>query len=139
MFRLGRAYDWQQCRIVLFGRELVGVTAIEYGVKKDVKNNYGAGGEPVSQGAGRKDYEGKIDLDIKEVLGILCAMGLPGDLTDIPAFDVVVIWGDDTENVTVTDVLIGCRFMEQKYSVKEGNSTVNVSIPLAIMKVQFGF
>ena len=42
---------------------LQGVTGIKYNIKKNIKTNYGLGGEPVSRGFGNREYSASITMD----------------------------------------------------------------------------
>lgn len=136
--RLGQSYAWGDVRLSLFGREVIGVTNIEYDVERELKENYGAGTEPVSSGVGNKKYKGSLSLDMKEVQGILAAMSFPGDLTDIPPFDIIVSVGDDTANRTITDVLRDCRFKSMGRKMKQNDMEFSHEIPLFIMGIEYG-
>lgn len=142
VYRLGRAYDWQQLSVVIAGRTVVGISKLTYGVKAETALNYGAGGDAVSKSKGKREYEGAITLDVKEVLGILKAARLANpkvrDLTDVPSFSIICIWGDDVENKTFTDVLYGVTFTEHKMESSVDSTTVEMEIPLSIMGIEFG-
>lgn len=116
--RLGQSYTWADVKLSIFGREVVGVTSVEYEEEQEVKAVYGQGVEPVGYGKGNKKYTAKITLDLKEVQGILNAVGKGSSITDIPVFDIVVVVGDDLSNTTFVDILRDCLFMKVGRTIK---------------------
>lgn len=100
--------------------------------KEHFKANYGAGYEPVSVGKGQKKYTGSIALDQKEILGIMRAANIEGDITDIPAFEITVVVSNDETNETFVDLLHQCRFTKQGNNTKRGNMEMNYAIPLYV-------
>ena len=137
--RLGQSYGWGDVKVSLFGRELVGITAVEYSKKSEVKAVYGQGTDPVSYGIGNNSYTGKITLDIKEVQGIMKAMNKPGgDITQIPAFDVTVVIGDDSTNDTFVDTLHECKFTEMGRTIKQNDQEWIMETPLYVSGITFG-
>ena len=126
----GVNYSWANVKLVLFGVPVVGITQIEYKRKQKKENNYGFGLEPVSRGYGNKEYEGKITLYRDEWNAIIAAA--PNrDPLDIPWFDIQVSFAG-TRVQPVLDVLKACEFMEDPFTVAQGDTKILVEIPLII-------
>jgi hypothetical protein len=137
--RLGVAYDWGQVTVTLFGRQLVGIQGIEYDMKREVKENYGAGYQPVSRGYGNKQYSCKlVGVDVKEVRAILKAAGTVVDITDIPAFPITVTIGDDVTNATIVDVIHDCVFKGDGFKSNQNDSEAKMDYELSVMDITFG-
>lgn len=126
----GVNYSWANVKLVLFGVPVVGITNIEYKRKQKKENNYGFGIDPVSRGYGNKEYEGKITLYRDEWNAIIAAA--PNrDPLDIPWFDIQVSFAG-TRVQPVLDVLKACEFMEDPFTVAQGDTKILVEIPLII-------
>jgi hypothetical protein len=126
----GVNYSWANVKLVLFGVPVVGITQIEYKRKQKKENNYGFGLEPVSRGYGNKEYEGKITLYRDEWNAIIAAA--PNrDPLDIPWFDIQVSFAGSRVQ-PVLDVLKACEFMEDPFTVAQGDTKILVEIPLII-------
>ena len=125
----GVNYSWANVKLVLFGVPVVGITQIEYKRKQKKENNYGFGLEPVSRGYGNKEYEGKITLYRDEWNAIIAAA---------PNRDPLDIWFDIQVSFAgsrvqpVLDVLKACEFMEDPFTVAQGDTKILVEIPLII-------
>lgn len=126
----GVNYSWANVKLVLFGVPVVGITQIEYKRKQKKENNYGFGIDPVSRGYGNKEYEGKITLYRDEWNAIIAAA--PNrDPLDIPWFDIQVSFAGSRVQ-PVLDVLKACEFMEDPFTVAQGDTKILVEIPLII-------
>jgi hypothetical protein len=126
----GVNYSWANVKLALFGVPVVGITHIEYKRKQKKENNYGYGLDPVSRGYGNKEYEGKITLYRDEWNAIIAAA--PNrDPLDIPWFDIQVSFAGSRVQ-PVLDVLKACEFMEDPFTVAQGDTKILVEIPLII-------
>jgi len=126
----GVNYSWANVKLVLFGVPVVGITQIEYKRKQKKENNYGMGVEPISRGYGNKEYEGKIVL-YREEWNAIIAAAPSRDPLDIPFFDIQVTFSG--ARVTASqDTLRACEFLEDPFTVGQGDTKIMVEIPLII-------
>jgi hypothetical protein len=130
----GINYSWSDIKFILFGVPVRGIVKIEYKAKQSKENNYGFGVNPVSRGYGNKEYEASIELYKDEWNAVINAA--PNrDPLDIAPFDIQVIAG--SSRVTAfTDVLQQCEFMEDPFTVGQGDSKIMVTLPLIIAGVE---
>jgi hypothetical protein len=126
----GVNYSWSNVKLVLFGVPVVGITSIEYKRKQKKDNNYGMGTEPISRGYGNKEYEGKITL-YREEWNAIIAAATNRDPLDISFFDIQVSFSG-SRVATSTDVLRACEFLEDPFTVGQGDTKIMVEIPLII-------
>lgn len=131
----GVAYTWSQIKLNLLGREVVGITAIDYSDKQEMQDNYGAGNYVVSRGIGKVMCEASITLEAAEVEALQFASPT-GRIQDIPEFDIPISYinGDDE---LATHVLHNCRMKENKRSAKSGDMTIEVEIPLLVSHISW--
>jgi hypothetical protein len=130
----GVNYSWANVKLVLFGVPVVGITHIEYKKKQKKENNYGMGTEPVSRGYGNKEYEGKITLYRDEWLAIISAAP-SNDPLDIPWFDIQVTFAGSRVQPAL-DVLRACEYMDDPFTVAQGDTKIMVEIPLIIGAIE---
>ena len=57
-----KQYAFADIRVVLLGRDVVGLQGISYSVKVDKEAVYGRGSDPLSIQSGNKEYKGTIML-----------------------------------------------------------------------------
>lgn len=132
----GVEYGWADIVGALNGVPLTGVTAISYGDKQDMQNNYGAGRYPVSYGKGRITCTAKITLYASEVLAIQ-RQSPNGRIQDIAPFDITVSYLPDNGAIH-TDKIRNCRFTENKRDVKEGDMSIEVELELIVSHIEWG-
>lgn len=126
----GVNYSWSNVKLVLFGVPVVGITQIEYKRKQKKDNNYGMGTEPISRGYGNKEYEGKITLYREEWNSIIAAAP-SRDPLDISFFDIQVSF-QGSRVLPTLDVLRACEFLEDPFTIGQGDTKSMVEIPLII-------
>lgn len=131
----GTAYSWSQITLNLLGVPVAGVSSISYNEEQEMVDNFGAGNRPVSRGIGRITTEGSLTLHMEEVEALQAAV-TTGRLQDIPEFDVVVAYLPVGGNI-VTHTLKNCRFKNNGREISEGDTAINVEIPLQISHINW--
>jgi hypothetical protein len=126
----GTNYSWSNVSLVLFGVPVVGITKIEYKKKQKKDDNYGIGTEPVSRGYGNSEYEAKITIYKDEWNGIIAAAPSRDPLA-IPPFDIQVSFGGSRVSASL-DVLQACEFLEDAFTVGQGDTKIMIELPLRI-------
>jgi hypothetical protein len=126
----GVAFAWSSISFILFGVPVAGIVNIEYKIKQNKTNNYGAGSEPVSRGYGKKEYEGSIEIYQDEWKKIIAAAPNRDPLA-IGFFDIPVLYGNSLADTT-KDILKAVEFLEDPFNAKEGDTKLTVKIPLII-------
>jgi hypothetical protein len=132
----GTEYSWGDIATCINGIVVSGITAVNYGEKQDMQNNYGAGRYPVSRSKGRITASGKITLYMSEVVAI--RRSAPGGrIQDIAPFTIEVSYLPDN-GIIVVDKLMNCQFVENKRDWKEGDMNQQVELELIISHIKFG-
>lgn len=123
-----REFEWADITVVLAGRDVVGLRAVEYGAKQEKEALYGKGYRPHSIQSGNIAYEGKVTLTQSEYETLRLAMGgsiLSGSLT------MVVSYGNPSKGDTlVTDILTGVQFTEDTTKWKQGDKFQEKELPM---------
>ena len=125
----GHSYEWADIQLsIAGGLPVMGITEINFGYSRKIVNVYGAGSEPVSRGYGQKEYDASITMKMEEV-ETLIAIAPNNDVTQIPAFSIVVAWLD-AENINVVKVLKNCKFMDNNLKSKAGDQSTDITMKL---------
>lgn len=132
----GQEYAWGDIATCINGVVVTGITAVSYGDKQDVQNNYGAGRHPISRSKGRITPSAKITLYQSEVVS-LQRQAPGGRLQDIAPFDIEVAYLPDNGAVVV-DKIKNCHFTENKRDWKEGDMNQQVELELVPSHIEFG-
>lgn len=126
----GTRHSWSSIELVLFGITITGITAISYKKKSNKTNEYGAGSEPVHRGKGNNEYEASITLMKYEVDRIHAALPAGSSLGDIAPFNIAVVYKPEGNDTLKTDIIQNCEFLEQGIDTKQGDTKVEVQLPL---------
>ncbi len=132
----GNEYAWEDIQLVIEGKSspILGFRAVEYTTKRKHENIYGAGNKPVAVGRGAVEYEGSITLLQSEVEAMQKSWG--GDITR-KVFNVTVAYAPAGGEETV-DQLMSCRISEFKKGMKQGDTNMEVELPLVIGEIKYG-
>lgn len=114
---------------------LQGVSGIKWNIKRNVKTNYGLGGEPVNRGFGNREYTASITMDYNTQVQL---RALRGSLMALGEFDLVVSWAnelgtDDWTTETVT--LKGCLFTEDGMEANQDDTNITKEFDLNPFKI----
>jgi hypothetical protein len=126
----GRAYSAPDVKLQMFGRLVLGWTAISYKKKQNKTNNYGGGKYATSRGYGIEEYEASITLEMKEVER-LTASAAAGSILDLPPTDIVISFINEA-NLLVTHTLRYAEFLENGRTIESGSTNLLVELPLVI-------
>jgi hypothetical protein len=116
-----KEYAWGDIKVVVLGRQVIGIIGIEYTAKKAKEARFGAGREPKSIQHGRREYEGTLTLMQSEVIALNRAAQAGGyrDILDVDVDIVVSYLGDN--GIVSTDAITCASFSELPKGMKEGD------------------
>ena len=114
---------------------LQGVSGIKWNIKRNVKTNYGLGGEPVNRGFGNREYTASITMDYNTQVQL---RALKGSLMALGEFDLVISFAnelgtDDWTTETVT--LEGCLFTEDGMVARQDDTNITKEFDLNPFKI----
>jgi hypothetical protein len=134
----GEVYGWSNVRCVILGKPLITISNIEYNTTQEMESVRGVGEHKIGVGFGNKEHEGSITIKLDELLGLIAiSPSRYGHLQDIPLFDVIVSYQPKEGGAVVTHILESCKFMETNLSVGQGDTEVEVELPLFIGNVNY--
>lgn len=140
MFINGREYEWADITVIAGGRDIEGLTAIEYGEKQDKNVIYGKGNKPLAIQKGNKSYEGSITLYQSELNTLQELARATTGSTSIMGLNLnaVVCYGNPTQGEVMTvDRLFNIQFTEAKKGMKQGDGNMEVQLPFICTDIKF--
>lgn len=128
-------YAWVDIKVMLLGREVVGLRGMEYKVKRQKEALFATGMKARGIQKGKKEYEGTITLLQSELIALDRAAQEKGyeDITDID-FDIIVSYLPET-NVITTDKVVNASITEIPRSMKEGDTHMEIALPFIALDV----
>ncbi len=134
----GNEYSWEDVKVIIPGNPIPvqGIVEINYNTKKEHKNIYGKGDEPVAMGRGKKEFSGDITLLQSELEGLQSTLPPGKDITNLPAGIITMAYAPEGGKATV-DQLLFVRFTEIPKGMKTGDANMEIKIPIAIGKILY--
>ena len=140
------AYSWSMVQLTSSGLTgstsanpviLQGVSGIKWNIKKNMKTNYGLGGEPVNRGFGNREYTASITMDYNTQVQL---RALKGSLMALGEFDLVISFAnemgvDDSKWTTETITLKGCLFTEDGMEANQDDTNITKEFDLNPFKI----
>lgn len=133
----GIEYAFQDVKVQMLGKPVIGCTGVEYTTKREKVNIMARGSKPVARGRGPKNFEGKIMVLQSELEALQVLAGAGNDITNIGMFDVVIAYAPDEGGVVKVDTLVDCEFTEVKKGLKTGDMNMEVELPLIIGDIKY--
>lgn len=130
-----KEYSWGDITVVVLGRPVIGITGIDYKVKKAKEARFGAGREAKSIQHGKREVDGTITLMQSEVIALNQAARTKGykDILDVEV-DIYVTYMDGV--AVTTDKIVGASFTELPRGMKEGDLQSEHALAFLALDVQ---
>ncbi len=132
----GTAYGWSMVEVVILGRALTGIQAINYSDSQEIESVRGVGNRPIAIGEGPITYEGSITL-LMEELEALRLLVPGGRIQEIPPFDIIVSFVVPGSTKLTKHILKACKFKKNSREMDTDSKFISTEIELHISNIQF--
>lgn len=129
-------YSWSDIEMTMLGRVVIGFRKISYTEKQTKTNIYARGNKPVARTRGNKEYEGSVMLLQSEVESLQAELAAGKSLNDIGPFDITVSYAPASGNIK-TDILKACEFTEITKGMSQGDSNMEIELPIIIGDIDY--
>lgn len=130
-----REYEWNDLQVVVAGRLVTRIRALEYNKKKEKEVLYAKGGKGHAIQSGNTTVDGKITLLQSEVIAMDKASST-GDLLDM-TFDIVASYGNPANgDVITTDLIKTVGITEKPKSLKQNDKYMEIELPFIALDVK---
>lgn len=130
----GRAYDYVSIEILYGGVPLYSTSAISYVETQTKTDNKGTGNRGVSRGREAIECTGSFDLSMNDTEKLRAAA--PGrSLLNIPAFDIIVKYGDAGQ-IPVIDTIKNVEFTDDGVETTVGDTDIKRTFSIIFSHVQ---
>lgn len=134
--KFGQMQGWNQVTVNLLGRDIEGITALKYDDSVNKENVYGAGQYPIGRSAGNYEATCSITLFKEEIDAIQKALPAGRRLSDIPAFDIEVVYVNPNGQAQ-KDRIRNCEFSGRAVDVGQGDTTLALEYPIICSHIEW--
>ncbi len=120
--KFGKIAGWNSVTVNLLGRDVEGITEVDYSDKKGKENVYGKGDMPIGRGSGNYEAKASVVLSLEEEMAIQKSLPRGKRLTDIAPFDVLVEY--EYGGYMYRDRIRNCEFTGRSVAVKQGDKKI---------------
>jgi len=129
-----REYEWADMSVIIAGRDVTGIRAVQYSSSQEKEAMYAKGNKPHGIQRGNKAYSGSVTLTQSELEALEEAAG--GDLLDA-RLNIVVMYGNPSKGDTIkADLLRGVEFTEVPKGMNQNDKFMEVELPIIMMDVK---
>lgn len=133
--KFGTLIGWKAITFNLMGRDVEGITEIEYDDSMDINNEYAAGDMPIGESEGNYQAKGSVSVLMEEHVAMLRSLPKGTRLQNVSIPAIPVIYG--IADVMTKDVLNNCRFTGTGRSVKQGDGKIVMKLDMKISHVDW--
>lgn len=120
--KFGTMVGWNKVTVNLLGRDIEGITELEYNDEEELENSYGAGKFPIGRGSGNYVAKASLTLYIEEAIALQRSLPPGSHFASINPFDIAVEY--EYANFKYKDRVRNCQFKGRGIAVKQGDKTI---------------
>lgn len=134
----GKEYAWGDIKIVMWGRQVVGATGIEYKLGKEKTPLYAAGRYAKGIQHGKRAASGTLTLLQSEIIAMNRAARAKGykDILDTEAEILVSYIPEDSAAITI-DRIVCASFSELPAGMKSGDMNSEHALPFVALDIDY--
>ena len=133
--KFGKIAGWNSVTLRMLGRDVEGITELEYDDSVEKENIRGAGPYPVGYGEGNYAAKASITLLHEEIVALQQSLGPGKRLTDIAPFEIVVRY--DYNGFAYKDVIRNAQFTGNARSVKQNDKSITGKFDLLVSHIEW--
>lgn len=134
--KFGEMIGWNNVTINILGRNIEGITELDYNDSQSVEAAYGNGRYPIGYSKGNIETTAKIVLFKEEVAAIEDSLPAGGRLQDIPPFPILVKY--EYNGLVRKDIIQNCIFKNNGSNPKQNEGKIEISFDLFATHIDWG-
>jgi hypothetical protein len=133
--KFGKLAGWNSITLRMLGRDVEGITELEYNDSVEKENVRGAGAFPIGRGEGNYEAKASITLYQEEIVALQQSLGPGKRLTDIAPFDIIVRY--EYNGFACKDVIRNCEFTGNARAPKQNDKSINNKFDLLVSHIDW--
>ena len=131
--KFGKMAGWNSVTTNMLGRDVEGITEIEYNDSVEKENVYGAGKFPIGRSEGNYAATASITLLLEEVNALQNSLPPTQGLDAIAPFPIVVEY--EYNGFKKKDIIHNCEFKGRGVAVKQNDKTIAYKFDLVVSHI----
>lgn len=119
--KFGKVVGWNSVKVHMLGRDVEGITEVEYDDNMEIEGVKGAGAFDIGYGTGNYTAKASITLTEEERRAILSSLPKGVMIQEIPPFPIVVQY--EYRNQIYTDVITECIIKNNGIAIKQNDKS----------------
>lgn len=128
--KFGKMQGWNSVTVNMLGRDIEGITELDYDDNIEIEGARGAGMYFVGYGEGNYEAKTSITLFKEEIDLLQSALPKGASLSSIPAFNIVAEY--DRDLTKTKDIIQYCKIKGRGIAVKQGDKTIAYKFDLFV-------
>lgn len=133
--KFGKMAGWNSVTVNVLGRDVEGITELEYSDSVELENAKGSGKYPCGRAEGNYEAKASITLYAEEVIALQSALPRGKRLSDIAPFDIIVEY--EYNDLKVKDVIHNCQFKGRSVAAKQSDKTITNKLELVVSHIEW--
>ncbi len=136
----GQEYSWGDLSLLMGGRDVCRMTAIDYKTEQSKEPLYGKGNKPIAIQSGNVKHSGTVTILQSELNTLQELARMNFGRPDILKLNLnaVVCYGNPLQgDVMTVDRLFGIQFTEIPKGMKQGDSNMEIALPFVCTDIKY--
>jgi hypothetical protein len=133
----GMRHSWASIRMNILGLSITGISAINYSSSTAIEDHFGAGQRVVDRGEGNFQAMASITLKKYEIERIYAALPPGAQLSDIPPFDIPVVFQAKGSDPQRKNILKSVQFTGDSRNYSQGQTGLDVEVSLIVADIDY--
>lgn len=133
--KFGKMAGWNSVKVNMLGRDVEGITEVNYDDSLEKENIPGAGAYPVGRGEGNYAAKCSLTLYQEEIIALQLSLGPGKHLTDIAPFDIEVSY--EYNGFFITDRIRNCEFKTNARNPKQNDKSIANQFELVVSHIDW--
>lgn len=131
--KFGKMAGWNSVTTNMLGRDVEGITELEYNDSVEKENIYGSGKYPIGRSEGNYAAKASITLLLEEVNALQNSLPPTKGLDSIAPFPIVVEY--EYNGFKKKDIIHNCEFKGRGIAVKQNDKTIAYKFELVVSHI----
>lgn len=132
--KFGKLAGWNDLTVNLFGRDLEGVTKLEYNDNVEWENIYGAGKMPIGEGEGNYEASASMSILAEELIALQSSLPDGTRLQDVKG---TITHLFEYNNQVYKTIIYNVRILNPNISANQGDKSLSVDLDLKVSHIEW--